>query len=153
MTAQASENLIYEGKAYSMCSEPLSQYFALGGAAPEFQSPSTALWRGYLGDWEIIENRLYLIKFKGFLDDGTEANLTTLFPEYPERVYAHWYCGTLRLPDGKLLNYEHMGYGSTYERDILIEIEKGKVIDVKIKHNGESDNPDAPFHNQTERWN
>ena len=144
MTAQVSENLIYEGKDYSMCTEPLNQYFELGGVAPKFESPSTSLWRGYIGNWEITENRLYLIGFQGFLEDGSEANLSSLFPDYPERVYAHWYCGTLRLPEGKMLNYEHMGYGSTYERDIMIEIEKGVVMEVNIKHNGESDNPNAP---------
>ena len=25
-----------------------------------------------------------------------------------------WYSGTIRLPQGKLLNYVHGGYGSTY---------------------------------------
>jgi len=144
MTAQSGENLLYEGKDYSMCSEPLNQYFELSGVTPNFESPSTDLWRGYVGSWSIIENRLYLVNLIGFNKDGTESNLSVLFPKYPERVFAHWYSGTLRIPDGKMLNYEHMGYGSTYERDIIIEVEKGMVTEVKIKHNGESDNSDAP---------
>jgi len=144
MTAQISENLIYEDKEYSMCTEPLNQYFKLGGAEPKFESNCTALWRGYVGHWEIIDNRLYLIQLNGTLDDGTDVSLATIFPDYPERVFAHWYCDTLRLPEGKMLNYEHMGYASTYERDIMIKIEKGVVVEVNIKHNGESDNPDAP---------
>ncbi len=144
MTAQSGENLHYEGKDYSMCSEPLNQYFTLSAVMPNFESPSTSLWRGYVGSWSIIENRLYLVNLTGFNKDGTESNLNALFPDYPDQVFAHWYCGTLRVPDGQMLHYEHMGYASTYERDILIEIEQGIVKEVNIKHNGESDNPDGP---------
>lgn len=31
MTAQIAESLVYEGKQVSMCSTPLSDYFAFGG--------------------------------------------------------------------------------------------------------------------------
>ena len=143
MTAQIGENLRYEGKDYSMCTEPLNQYFELGGAAPKFESPSSALWRGYIGKWEIIENRLYLIELEGFLEDEIKVTLEALFPNYPKRVFVHWYCGILRLPEGKMLKYEHMGYGSTFERDILIKIHQGVVKDVTIEENGVSDNPDG----------
>jgi len=127
-----------------MCSEPLNQYFKLGGNEPKFESTCTALWRGYVGSWDIVKDRLYLVKLTGALEDNSEVTLGMIFPDFPERVFAHWYSGTLRLPDGKMLNYEHMGYGSTYERDIIIEIEKGVMTKVNIKHNGESDNSDAP---------
>ena len=138
MTAQTGENLHFEEKNYSMCTEPLNQYFMLSGVYPEFEEPSTDLWRGYIGSWEIIENRLYLVYLKGFNRDGTESDLSALFPEYPDRVFAHWYCGTLRVPDGNILHFEHMGYGSIYERDLLINIERGIVKDVNITKNGDN---------------
>ena len=47
MTAQIAENLSYEGRSASMCSEPLDVYFELAGIAPGFQANCTALWRGY----------------------------------------------------------------------------------------------------------
>jgi len=119
---------------------PLFQYFKLGGNEPKFKSTCTALWRGYVGSWEIIDKRLYLVKLKGALKDGTVASLETVFPGFPERVFAHWYCGTIRIPEGKILEYKHMGFGSTYEKDLLIEIEQGVVKEVNIKQNGVSDN-------------
>jgi hypothetical protein len=42
-------------------------------------------------------------------------------------VFAHWFSGKVRLPQGELLNYVHMGFGSTYERDEFIRFNKGVV--------------------------
>jgi len=57
MTAQIGEELHYEGRVVTMYSEPLGDYFVLGGARPEFDFNCTALWRGYVGTWEIREGR------------------------------------------------------------------------------------------------
>jgi len=143
MTAQIGENLSYEGCSATMCSEPLGAYFELAGIAPGFQANCTALWRGYVGTWEITDGRLYLTGLDGTLNDGSQATLATFFPDYPERVFAHWYSGTLRVPQGKLLDYVHGGYGSTYEDDLLISVEKGVVTRSAVRHNGKSDDPDA----------
>lgn len=138
MTAQIGEKLIYEGREVSMCSEPLGDFFALGGTHPEFQFTCTALWRGYVGTWEIINDRLYLVGLSGTLKDGTEATLETVFPAYPDRVFAHWFSGTLRIPEGKQLEYVHMGYASTYERDRILQIEKGVVVGCNVRQNGKT---------------
>ncbi len=79
-----------------MCTNPLSDYFAMGGANPGFESNCTALWRGYVGSWEIVDERLYLIGISGTLEGGVEASMTTMFPDFPDRVFAHWYSGTIR---------------------------------------------------------
>ncbi len=144
MTAQVAENLNYEGEELSMCTNPLSTYFAMGGAQPKFESNCTALWRGYVGTWEIVDDRLYLIGLTGTIEGGAEVNLATVFPDYPDRVFAHWYTGTIRLPRGKMLEYVHMGYGSTYEEDVLLKIAKGVVVVKSIQTNGKSDSDDAP---------
>jgi hypothetical protein len=136
MTAQIAERLIYEGRETSMCSEPLGDYFAFGGEKPEFEATCTALWRGYVGTWEIECDRLYMTSLHGVLKGGGEATLDTVFPGYPKRVFAHWYSGSLRIPEGQMLEYVHMGYGSTYERDLIVEIEKGLVIGSSIRCNG-----------------
>jgi hypothetical protein len=109
MTAQISEKLIFEGQQLAMCTNPLSLYFAMGGDGPDFEYNCTALWRGYVGTWEIFDGRLYLIELHGTLEGGGEASVGTIFPDYPDRVFAHWYSGTIRIPQGKLLNYVHMG--------------------------------------------
>jgi len=58
MTAQFAESLLYEGENVSMCTTPLSDYFALAGVQPRFGVVMSALWRGYVGSWEIVDDRL-----------------------------------------------------------------------------------------------
>jgi hypothetical protein len=144
MTAQMPEKLKYEERQLSMCSEPLRDYFALAGIEPGFESNCTALWRGYVGEWEILNGRLYLIGLSGTLEDGTEANLETIFPGFAHRVFAHWFTGRIRVPQGKMLDYVHMGYASTYERDLFLDIEKGILRDSSVRENGNSAEPNAP---------
>lgn len=143
MTAQIAERLLYQGEMLSMCTNPLNDYFSMGGDTPRFASNCTALWRGYVGDWEIIDSRLYLVGLRGSLEDGSEATLATVFPEFPRRVFAHWYSGTLRIPQGRRLEYVHMGYSSKYERDLILEIKKGVVVAAHLRHNGAAEE-DAP---------
>ena len=144
MTAQIAEKLHYQGEDVPMCTNPLSAYFAMGGFNPRFESNCTALWRGYVGRWEIVDGRLYLVELSGTLEDGTEASVATIFPDFPDRVFAHWYSGTIRIPQGKQLEYVHMGYGSTFERDLLLEVERGVVKDTRLRHNGTAESESAP---------
>lgn len=143
MTAQIAERLRYEGEDVAMCTNPLNDYFAMGGVNPRFERASTALWRGYVGSWEIVNERLYMVGLAGTLESGVEASLATIFPDHPDRVFAHWYTGTIRIPQGKRLEYVHMGYGSTFERDLFLDIEKGVVIATRVRHNGTADSENA----------
>lgn len=143
MTAQISERLIFEGQQVALLSNPLSDYFALGGRDPGFQSTSTALWRGYVGTWEVTDDRLYLVALQGLLKSGAEANLASVFPGFEDRVFAHWFSGRLRIPQGKRLAYVHMGYGSTYERDVFLSLEDGVVVAQEVRINGQAPD-DAP---------
>ncbi len=123
MTAQTPENLIFEGETHKMCSIPLCwEKASMFGRGIAF---STGLRRGYIGTWEIVDDRLYLVDIEGSLADGTMADLETVFPGCGGRVFADWYSGTVRLPQGKLLQYVHLAFGSTYERDLLLEFDKG----------------------------
>ena len=135
MTAQITEKLHYQGEVMSMCNEPLGDYFKLAGVNPGFRICHTALWRRYVGTWEILEGRLYLVGVNATLENGTKAEVATLFPGFPDRVFAHWYTGQLRLPRGELLEYQHMGYASTYECDLLITIEQGVVTHTEVRQN------------------
>ena len=142
MTAQFAETLILEGQTVAMCSQPLDSYFDFGGIEPDFAETCTALWRGYIGTWEILDGRLYLIALRGTLRTGEPASLATIFPEYPERVFAHWYSGILRIPQGALLEYVHAGFGSIYEQDLLIDVENGLVINTSTHANTNSKTQD-----------
>lgn len=139
MTAQFGERLHYDGREMSMFTHPLGDYFALGGVNPgfgqEWPFDCTALWRGYIGTWEIVDGRLYLTAIDVLPGSRMKANLETVFPGYPDRVFAHWYSGTLRVPQGKVLKYVHMGHQSTFESDMLIDVERGVIGDVRIREN------------------
>ena len=136
MTAQFSESLHIDGEKVGMCTNPLGFYFSLGGKRPAFDLHySTALWRGYIGTWEIIDDRLYLIELHCHLEGGNQATLADVFPGYPDRVFAHWYTGTLRIPKGERLKYVHMGYESTYEKDLLIDVERGVLQQRRLREN------------------
>ena len=151
MTAQFSELLMLEGKQHSLCSYPLASYFAFGGESVAFRASSTALSRGYIGTWEILDQgpdqgqvqRLYLIRLQGWLQDESPVSLETVFPGYPQRVFAHWFNGTLRLPQGQLLHYVHGGFGSCYEQDLLIDVTRGVVTAKRVRVNGYSDKASA----------
>ena len=135
MTAQISEILRYQEREQRMCTEPLADYFALAGIKPGFEFSSTALWHGYLGEWDIQDGWLYLIKLSGTLEGNNPASLETFFPGYPDRVFAHWYSGQVRLPIGQQLEYMHGGYGSTYEQELLIDIDQGVDPNTTLRHN------------------
>lgn len=136
MTAQIAEEISIDGETFAMCTEPLAAYFELGGKQFKFAATCTALWRGYVGRWELLNDRLYLVGLSGTLEDGTEATLASIFPDYPLRVFAHWYSGEVRMPQGKLLNYVHGGYASTYERDQFITFDRGVAVARNTTVNG-----------------
>lgn len=136
MTAQFPESLIYEGQALAMCSTPLSDYFRLTRHHPPFSMNCTALWRGYVGSWEVVDKRLYLVGISGSYEDGQTVTLESIFPGYSDRVFAHWFNGQVRIPQGKLLAYRHMGFGSQYERDLLIDFDRGVVTQTRVRQNG-----------------
>ena len=137
MTAQASESLLLDGQKVRLCETPLNAYFALTGVTPRFHVETTACWRGYIGAWEIKDSRLYMIDIGGSYEDGSPITLESLFPGFPHRVFAHWYSGTLRVPQGELLKYRHMGWASTFERDLLIDVEDGVVKGMQVQQNQE----------------
>ena len=133
MTVQVPETLLYQGEESGMSGAPLSDYFAMGGFEPRFAPSTSMLWRGYIGRWEIIDARLYLIGLEGTLEDGTEASVATIFPEFPDRVFAHWYSGRIRVPRGEILEYQFdVGI---FERDQLLDVERGVVVSTRIRQN------------------
>lgn len=136
-TAQYPDKISYNGKEYSLLTNPLEKYFEKNEEKrPKGGMISTALWRGYVASFEIIENQLFVkdIKIKIWNENSDNAQwksvIHEVFPEAKQRKI-DWFNGILTLPYGEMVNYVHMGYGSTYENYILIEVEKGKSIRTK----------------------
>jgi hypothetical protein len=91
-------------------------------------------WRGYVARWEIVDGRLYLTQLRGKLPVG-ELSMWHLFPGFPDRVFAHWYTDELRLPHGALLKSVHLPFSSTYEREWVLEVERGVVTARRLQEN------------------
>jgi hypothetical protein len=115
---------------------PLESYLALPDNAQRFQPyieegrGCPALWRSYLGSWEIKNKKLYLTKFEIHACSAERTRaipLDKLFPGKSQPVLADWYSGYLVVPQGKTTEYVHMGYKSRYERYLVIHILKGNV--------------------------
>lgn len=136
MTAQVAEKLIYGDKEIPLFTNPLSLYLKQSGIF--FQSPHTANWRGYIGTWEIIEvdgvERLYLVGLSAHKTYEEILGLSDVFPGC-DKVFAHWFSGELRCPQGAQLEYRHMGYGSIYEYDLLMEFKQGVLVSKHARHN------------------
>ena len=135
-TSQTPDKIIYKGKEYMLYTNPLESYFEkYPDKRPEGDIMSTSLWRGYVATFEIIDNQLF-IKYinieistkdeKGNDKYSWKSVLNEVFPNQ-ELVKIDWMTGLLVLPYGKIVNYVHMGYASTYENYILLEIDKGNL--------------------------
>ena len=142
MTAQVSEKLIYKGQELNLCAEPLLPYLETIRSDVKFVGHTSANWRGYVGTWCIEDDRLYLAKLNGTVREGElerPVELGYLFPDYPDGVFAHWFSGELRCVQGGLIKYVHMGYASTYEKDLFIRVQKGVVLGDREITNGVSE--------------
>lgn len=65
MTAQIRETLIYKGEKYNMAAEPFGSYLHINKIDLRLKVPNTALWRGYVGNWEVYDNKLFLTNIEG----------------------------------------------------------------------------------------
>ena len=50
-------------------------------------------------------------------------------------VFADWFNGEIRIPQGELLQYIHMGYESIFEKDLILKFKKGVLIDERVIDN------------------
>ncbi len=81
MTARTDENLTYRGESVTMSTEPLESYFLMVAQRPDFGIMATALSRGHIGSWEIVQGRLYPVKLSDPHD--RDVGLECMFPGYP----------------------------------------------------------------------
>jgi len=139
-TGQTSELIIYKGDTLTMLCEPLETYLQKNEPREKFypflkDGCSTALWRGYVGLWEIKGNRLFLIDVFA-CGDKTKSIRSKIFKEQNSKILADWFEGKLFIERGKMIKYTHMGYDRYYEKEILIDVEKGMIGNTVEYDNG-----------------
>jgi uncharacterized protein (TIGR02996 family) len=128
MTAQVGDLLRYRNEECELfANPPLHDGEPPPGANLTFHSHSTANWRGYVATWEFRQNLLYLAAIRGWRD-RREVGMDEVFPGLESGIHAYWVSGRLRVPRGECIAYVHMGYGSTYERDLWLGIRLGRLV-------------------------
>jgi len=145
MTAQAHEIVVVDGVMSGLCTEPLQGYLDSMEPPPQFDWASTACWRGYIGHWAIKDDVFYLTDIHLECPRTDNFHWRVMFDNKEGDIKADWYSGTLRIPQGKLLEYVHGGYESQYEKDLLITIDQGKVTKREIINNKNTQKNIAPF--------
>ncbi|MBQ1782013.1 MAG: hypothetical protein II007_00005 [Gammaproteobacteria bacterium] len=105
-----------------------------GWSPPKEAAISSSNWRGYLAKWEISRDKLLLkdVTIRVRDNDSGEYSELSLIDElfkYRGGDLAYWYTGALILPQGKMVEYVHMGYGSRYERYRVIRVARGYVLE------------------------
>lgn len=137
-TAQYPERIRLGGREFPLQATPLESWLETLPERPAAVSGAgtSALWRGYRGTWAIECGRLVLV---GLEVGGTRRPaaweamswapmpLTRLFARPGRCVFASWYSGVLRIPEGREMAYVHMGLGTVYERTREIVVERGCV--------------------------
>lgn len=66
-------------------------------------------------------------------------------------MFAEWYSGELRIPEGEMLRYVHGGYGTVHERDRLILIERGRLVRSWVRKNDPPPTPEEQLQEFKER--
>ncbi len=150
-TAQEPDKLILDGKEVELFENPLEAFWPDGQGRPNIETVglpreeiiiSSNNWRGYVAEWAIRGDRLFLTdlsrrcgipKWRAWMkpwadDEYRSVPMELVLPGKKLPVFAEWYSGRLKIPQGKMTRYVHMGYGSEYERELLIEIKNGVVV-------------------------
>lgn len=143
MTVQTRERLLYKTEWLALETEPLEVYFKQIGQRPAFGFVATNNWRGYIGEWEITDGKLYLKRLLqmglGKTKDGvmltlvpSKIKISDIFPDSENEVHADWFTGELLCPQGELLKNHSRSFAPRYERYRVFTIEGGILTQIEI---------------------
>lgn len=146
-TAQLPDLLIYKGDTLEIIANPLESYPSVDSLRSvmfgnDFGMEPTNCWRGYQAVWELKGNELYLVDILScrYDEDKKKVNLQSLFgiKFINGKVKAEWLTANIISRSGKLIYYEHMGYGSIYEKEIEFQFKAGVLVNSKVYDNSKS---------------
>jgi hypothetical protein len=136
-TGQEGERIIIKNDTLELLSEPLYEYLSQHEAIIE-KTPflkhgcSTALWRGYVGLWQIQNDSLFFVDV--YLCGKKDRSIKDLiFPEQSSKIWADWYSDKLIISIGKPVLYFHSGYERIREKTLDISIVDGLVVS-EVEH-------------------
>jgi hypothetical protein len=136
MAAQLPDRILLQGQWMDLYTNPLELYWhLLNKKRPSFY-PLPHCRRGYVTHWVLKNNQLFLSAIDGnvekqflfFQPKSARYHLTMLFPRSSHRlVLASWFSGKLRIPQGKMTQFEPAGYNSRFEKEIIITVDRGTI--------------------------
>ncbi|HVK08002.1 MAG TPA: hypothetical protein VM597_04405 [Gemmataceae bacterium] len=125
-TDQLQDAVRLDGQDRVMMECPLNPLLARL-KVPEFEWQTTSNWKGYIAGWEVKDGSLLLVAFEA-RRDGRPVPVESFLPGKKLPVAADWYTGRVRIPVGKPKEAGGGYWGATFERVIVLHIEKGKVV-------------------------
>ncbi len=160
-TPQINDVIFYQGEKNELVTHwaypsPLEIYFRDESEESPFSASSTANYRGHVADWEIKDNKLYLVGIKrsdqAFSDKNTDAELEKLSKQVmteiftneidtDNRVFASWYSGNLEIFNKRILKE----YRSPYEKKTYKILEPTEVSLVQVKNGVVQNETNFPF--------
>lgn len=146
---QMPDYIIYKGDTIPIYNLILEKYFqkteksnkgSLFGLKFR-ESASFNCWRGYQAIYEIENDSLYL---KNIIDCGerkinksaSENRMNEIFGNkvINGKVYIDWFSGDFTIPNGELLRWDRV-FHKTFEKEILIKVNNGKVREISKVEN------------------
>lgn len=142
--AQTPERLRFDGMEEQLMATPLENYWSeVNPKPPALAQTSLSCWRGYVGTWEIIDKRLYLIKLdrheirpkdESFVEENVAVPFEPLFG-HEGPIPAEWFSGVLRVARGQVITQVNAGFASVYDEDVFFVVEHGTVISERVIKN------------------
>jgi len=155
-TAQVGDIIIWNGDTLSLFSNPLElrldweklhkiilkelfitdsiAHLERYGTSKEYESGiSSDCWRGYIAEWNILNNKIYLSNIYSCINPKNKLDLEKVFPsEYHDGlVFAYWIKNKLIIPKGECIEYIHLDYRSIYDKEIVLNVMNGYIKKAK----------------------
>lgn len=133
MTTQITDTILINNQIYETWHSALEDYWSKNNNRPSFASFTTAMQRGYFAEWELMNNKLYLINFYGEefipMNGGyREYYLNDIFPN-ESKVFANWFTGKAEIPFGEP---NENGYYKAFQ---VLHFSKGVLMDISMRQN------------------
>jgi hypothetical protein len=104
---------------------PLESYFNDILKKPFEDWLNAACLRGYVGSWEVMDNKLFLTNLVAYGDTDPKVNLQFIFPNQ-KTVFANWFTGELKICSGKIIQFCQKGTDDAlYEHEMTFTFESG----------------------------
>lgn len=144
-TGQSAERIFIDGEEWELLGCPIELDSLLSEKVQEHVPKdiifSTGCYRGYIGTWELKDNRLYLRSLSFDVFDGANpldnAILESIFEPYctDEGILASWVTATLRVGRGECITHIDEGFYRNYEQESLLTIHTGTLANKKEYRN------------------